>query len=47
MIVEFPIVGGSELVIISAGSDKLLVEEMTRLITFIDRIPDCSLLDIA
>ncbi len=46
MIAEFTN-GGSELIIISAPDDAGLVAEISRLITFIDRIPDCSLIDIA
>ena len=47
MTADFSIIGGSELVIISAENDTKLVEEITRLVTFIDRIPDCSLVDVA
>ncbi|MBR4893821.1 MAG: hypothetical protein IKZ36_01335, partial [Kiritimatiellae bacterium] len=37
----------TELVIVSAADDAALIEEISRLIVFIDRIPDSSLVDIA
>lgn len=47
MTADFSIIGGSELVIISAENNEKLIKEVSRLITFIDRIPDCSLVDVA
>ena len=47
MTADFSIIGGTELVVISAENDAKLVEEISRLITFIDRIPDCSLVNVA
>ena len=37
----------SELVTVRAGSDEMLVREMTRLVGFLDRVPDVPLLDVA
>ena len=37
----------SELVTVRAESDEKLVREMTRLVGFLDRVPDVSLIDVA
>ena len=37
----------SELVTVRAGSDEMLVKEMTRLVGFLDRVPDVPLIDVA
>jgi len=39
--------GGAELVLVSAADDAALVDEVSRLATFLDRVPDVSLLDVA
>ena len=47
MIVDFTDPGGTELVVVSAADDAALVAELTRIIGFLDRVPDSSLLSIA
>ena len=37
----------SELVIVSAADDRALVAEMTRIVGYLDRVPDASLVDVA
>ena len=37
----------SELVIVSAADDQALVAEMTRIVGYLDRVPDASLVDVA
>ncbi|MCR5413147.1 MAG: 4'-phosphopantetheinyl transferase superfamily protein [Kiritimatiellae bacterium] len=39
--------GPTELVVVSAADDAALAEELQRIVKFIDRVPDASLLDIA
>lgn len=40
-------IGGSELVVVSAMDDDSLIKEISKLIDFINRIPDARLMDIA
>ena len=44
---QIPSPGGSELVVLSAPDEAALVAEISRFATFIDRIPDARLVDIA
>ena len=37
----------TELVIVSAASETALVEEMRRVVAFLDRVPDVPLADVA
>ena len=47
MTAEFGMAGRSELVLVSAADDASLVDEIARLVAFLDRIPDAPLADIA
>ena len=47
MTVEFGATGRSELVLVSAADDEALVGEISRLVAFLDRLPDVPLADVA
>lgn len=47
MTADIQAIGGTELVVLSAADDAALLAEASRLVTFIDRIPDVRLVDIA
>ena len=44
---EFSEAAGTELVVVSAEDTPRLVAEMERIVRFIDRVPDVSVLDVA
>ena len=44
---DFGASGGAELVLVSAADDEALVAEISRLIAYLDRFPDASLVDVA
>ena len=47
MTAEFGATGRSELVLVSAADDEALVGEISRLVAFLDRLPDVPLADVA
>ena len=47
MTAEFGATGRSELVLVSAADDEALVSEISRLVAFLDRLPDVPLSDVA
>ncbi len=44
---DFGATGGTELVLVSAADDAALASEASRIVAFLDRIPDASLTDVA
>ena len=47
MTADFGATGRSELVLVSAADDEALVGEISRLVAFLDRVPDVPLADVA
>ena len=47
MTADFGATGGSELVLVSAADDEALVAEISRIVGFLDRVPDAPLADVA
>ena len=47
MTAEFGAAGRCELVLVSAADDEALVGEISRLVAFLDRLPDVPLADVA
>ena len=47
MIVDSSDAGGTELVVVSAADEAALVDTLTRIVGFLDRVPDASLVNIA
>lgn len=47
MTADFGVTGRSELVLVSATDDEALVVEISRLVAFLDRVPDVPLADVA
>ena len=47
MNMDFGAAGRSELVLVSAADDASLVDEISRIVAFLDRMPDVPLADVA
>jgi phosphopantetheinyl transferase (holo-ACP synthase)/malonyl CoA-acyl carrier protein transacylase len=47
MTADFGTAGVAELVVVSAGDDYELASEASRIVAFLDRVPDASLVDVA